>query len=90
MSKIVTKMFKLALVFPILFLVISSGAANLQAQVQDSLSVTWYVSYDGFYDYVHQGSGLSDVGKIILVLAILSTYVLYRRWQRSRQRVVHQ
>jgi Mn2+/Fe2+ NRAMP family transporter len=78
---------KFILAFSAVFLVMAvSGGAY--AQIKDSLSVTWYESYDGFYDYVHEGPGLSDIGRIVLIVAIVAaTYVVYRRWQLSRHRV---
>jgi len=73
----------------VFFLFVSlSRDASAQIPGQDSVTVTWYVSYDGFYDYVQQGPMLSDSGKVILVLAIISTFVAYQLWRRRRGRLI--
>jgi hypothetical protein len=72
----------------LLLVIVLSGEAYAQAQIKDSLSVTWYESYDGFYDYVHEGPAVSDTGRIVLILAIISTLVVYQLWRRARQRAI--
>ena len=54
---------------------------------QDSVTVTVYTSYDGFYDYV-RGPALSDAGKIGLILVLITTYIGYHFWRRSKHRVI--
>ena len=84
-KKVVPKL--ISILLAVLVIVFVTGQVHAQGSGQDSAKVTWYVSYDGSYEYV-RGPTLSEVGKIILILLIISTYVGYRLWRRSRETAV--
>lgn len=58
------------------------GNAYAQSSGQDSVTVSWYTSADGWWEYVYTGiPTLSQWGLLILILAIagFSVYMIMRR-----------